>query len=590
MKRAALLGAVKRPVLLGATLLALGLPSSAAPFVFPNAWSVSPTGAGEARGTLRDGSVTEPRTFNPLLDTGVPQSGGLVGARGLFVVDPVTSDVLPYMAQSYVLSENKLRWTVRLRPGMRWSDGQAITSQDWVLSARLHSDRALSTNQRDRFLVEGRPVQVSAEGDDTVVFTFPKVVANAIDTLSVPPLPAHVFARAFETGGAAGVRALWGTGERPANIVTAGAFKLANFEPGVRAVYVRNPYFAEWNASADGETLPHLERVEQRFFQSRAGLVDEFLNGRLDVFATTNPLEVERVKAAFDAGSLRGTLRLNAVSSGSTTWLTFNWNKASDPFKQALFRNPSFRQAISHLIDRDRIVTEVYGGLAKAQYGALTDAFGEWVAEDAPAFKFDPVQAGTLLAQLGFRNRNADGVLLNRDNRALEFEVFIANASPEAARVMEIIQADALRAGVSVRVTPLPQSTLVGALTASGDDRPWDAVYSTAAFNTPSTFPLNGAYYACTGRLHFFNTSGTCLDPLETQGMQLYERARQTLDLTQRKQIVKEAQSVTARLQAVIHVTAPTAHHAWLERVRGELTQNAGTDVTRWLELTWLGR
>jgi peptide/nickel transport system substrate-binding protein len=567
----------------------LGGVSSAAPFVFPDAWSVSPTGAGESRGTLREGSTSEPRGFNPFTDPSAPVVGGVNGSRGLFITDPVTGDTVPYMAQRYTVSENRLRWTMTLRPDMRWSDGTPVTAEDWVTTARIHSDRALSTNQRERFFVEGKPVTVTSEGDSTVVFTFPKVVVNALDTLSVPPQPAHVFRAAYDANGAAGVRALWGVGENPSRIVTAGAFKLSNFEPGVRSLYVRNPYFSEWNATTAAEALPHLDRVETRYYRDRAAMLEDYLDERLDTFTTSNPLEVARLQSSLNNGTWRGTLRLNALAGGATTWMTFNWNRQSDPFKQTLFRSAAFRQAISHLVNRERIVKEVYGGLATAQYGALTTSFGDWVAPDLERYAFDPEAAAKLLATLGFRTRNRDGLLETRDYRTIEFEVYIPNNSPESERAMEIIRSDALEVGVRITVTAVSPGVLINLLTAPGEDRPWDAVYSALAFNTPGVYPLNGAYYSCFGRLHFFNTSGDCIDPLETQGMLLFDRGRQTLDLKARREIVRETQTVTARLQAVIHVVALTTHAAWQARVRGELSTRQ-SDTTRWLELTWLGR
>jgi peptide/nickel transport system substrate-binding protein len=578
---------MKKVLIVSLALLAHG--ASAAPFVFPKAWTAAQPSASSPRGVLREGLLGDYRTFNPFTETGQVAIGGTSGARGLFINDPTNGELLPYMAESYSLSENKLKWTVNVRQGMRWSDGTPITAADWVVTAELHGAPDTLSNQRDRFFIDGKRVDVTQQGDYTLVFTFPKVVANAFETLTVPPAPAHVFRGVYASRGVAGLKAMWNTDENPRNIVTAGAFKLSRYELGNRATFERNPYFAEWNVTSDGVGLPHLEAVEQPIYKDRAALVADYLKGQLDILTSTNPVEVEQLQGAIRRGELRAALKLNAVAQNATTWLTFNWNKKSDPFKQELFRNVNFRQAISHLFDRKRIVAEAYAGLSKPQYGAFTDALGDWVAPDAARFEFDLEAARTLLARVGFRTKNENGYLVNRDGRVLEFEIVSPTATTVYPRIMAILDENAKKVGVKLNLKYITTNAQVGLLTSTGADRPWDAIFSALAINTPSAYPLNPAFYACNGRFHFYNASGSCVDPLETQTMVLYERGRQTLDLTARKGIAHKLQEVYAQLQPMIHVSVLTSHHSWLEAVRGELTDTR-SGSTRWLELSWVQR
>jgi peptide/nickel transport system substrate-binding protein len=563
--------------------------ATAAPFIFPNAWTASQPAAATARGTLREGITVDYRTFNPFTETATVGVGGLNGARGLFVSDPINGEILPYMAESYTLSENKLKWTVNIRRGMKWSDGQPIVAADWVTTARIHASPDTLTTQRDRFFIDGKPVTVTEQDEYTLVFTFPKAVANTFETLAVPPFPSHVFQPVFDRRGVAGLKAMWNLDETPSNIVTGGAFKLISYQPGTRAVFERNPFFGEWNVSEDGVALPHLARVTQTVYKDRAALITDYTKGQLDVLVSTNPLEVVQVQQAIAQGDLSGTLRVNAVAQSVTTWLAFNWNRKSDPFKQDLFRNVSFRQAMSHMINRKRIVAEAYQGLSKPVYGALTEAFGDWESPELPRFEYDLEAAKTLLAKVGFRNRNAEGFLVNRDGKLLEFEIVAPTATTVYPRIMAIITEDAVRLGVKINVRYISANAQIALLTTTGNDRPWDAIFSAAALGAPSSYPMNPGYYACTGRFHLYNTSGSCLDPLETQAMVLNERGRQTLDTNARKQIAYKVQDVSAQLQALIHVNVLTSHHAWQEPVRGELT-NTSSGNTRWLETTWVAR
>jgi len=74
----------------------------------------------------------EPQTLDPALMTGLAE-GRIATAlfEGLTRLDPKTLEILPAMAVSWVVSPDGLHWVFRLRPGVTWSDGQPLTSEDF---------------------------------------------------------------------------------------------------------------------------------------------------------------------------------------------------------------------------------------------------------------------------------------------------------------------------------------------------------------------------------------------------------------------------------------------------------------------------
>ncbi|NVP29365.1 ABC transporter substrate-binding protein, partial [Vibrio cholerae O1 biovar El Tor] len=78
-----------------------------------------------------------------------------------------------------------------------------------------------------------------------------------------------------------------------------------------------------------------------------------------------------QIVAAKNGGKLAVDVLANAGPSASVDFLYFNWNKSSDAFKQTLFRNPRFRQAMSQLVNRDQIIDQVLGGLGVPAYTSV---------------------------------------------------------------------------------------------------------------------------------------------------------------------------------------------------------------------------
>jgi peptide/nickel transport system substrate-binding protein len=563
--------------------------ANAAPFVFPKAWTVSQPAQEEIGGSLRDFITQDYQTYNPFTDVSAAGNGigNVVNARGLFITDPITGESLPYMAESYVISSNKLNWTIKVRRDMKWSDGEPVLANDWVVSTQIHTAPNTASNQRDAFFVDGKVVTVKAIDDYTLVFSFPKIVADAVRAMSVPPAPAHIFQSVFETKGIAGLKELWSLKSDSNSIVSAGAFKLADRVPGVQIAFERNPYFGDWNVNEQGLRLPYLQRYVQKIYLSRAEAVNALLNNEIDMVNAGTGIDVNKLREAIKDGKLNAVLKTAAISQGLTMWAMFNWNRASDPFKQDLFRNVIFRQAMSHMMNRQAVVSQVFQGLAKVQYGTLNEASGDWLSPDAKQFPYDLEAAANLLAKIGFKNKNSDGYLVNRDAKIIEFDLLLSTFSATIPPTVAIVLADAQRLGIKINPKYVDNNQFARTLTATGKDRSWDAALTIGAFDVPGQYPLNTAYYSCKGRAHYYNASGECIDTLETQAMMLNERARQNPNPQERLESVRKVQEVMALLQPVIHLLGVRLSYSWLDKVQGELSSTRQNQI-RMNELTWI--
>ncbi len=94
------------------------------------------------------------------------------------------------LAQSIRSNENGSIWTVKLRDGLKWSDGEPITNEDILFTAELIKNPAVNTIY-DSNLAR---VKVNENEKGAIVFTLPSPYVDFIASLNIPVLPKHILA------------------------------------------------------------------------------------------------------------------------------------------------------------------------------------------------------------------------------------------------------------------------------------------------------------------------------------------------------------------------------------------------------------
>src|SRR5579884_1389352 len=112
---------------------------------------------------------TNPDLFNPFFNT---NQGGDWGAQGmlyeeLYFTNLYTGQTMPWLASSYSYSKDLTQLTFNIRPGVKWNDGQAFTSQDVVFTFNLMKAHPVLDQNGVMPLIKS----VSAPDSNTVVFT-----------------------------------------------------------------------------------------------------------------------------------------------------------------------------------------------------------------------------------------------------------------------------------------------------------------------------------------------------------------------------------------------------------------------------------
>lgn len=242
----------------------------------------SPVSAGNRTQVLHLGNLSEPKDLDPHLVTGVTEHNVLSALfEGLIAEGPRDLRPAPGVAQRWDITPDGRTYRFHLRPDARWSNGDAVTADDFVFSyRRMLSPRLGAPYAYMLFCIHNAEAYHRGRIQD-----FDRVGVRALDphTLELTlghPVPYFLallthFAwypvhpptlAAFEAVHTIGTR--W---TRPGNLVGNGPFVLESWEPGRRIVVARSPTY--WDR--DRVRLRHIHfhaigdhQIEERAFRA----------------------------------------------------------------------------------------------------------------------------------------------------------------------------------------------------------------------------------------------------------------------------------------------------------------------------------
>ena len=120
------------------------------------------------------------------------------------------------------------------------------------------------------------------------------------------------------------------------------------------------------NKDTAGKSLPYLDGLQYSIVKDSNAQLAQFLAGNADLYEPTNRDQLAQIVAAKNGGKLNVNVLANAGPRSAVDYLYFNWNRSGNPFKQKLFRDPKFRQAMSQLVNKPQMIDQVLGGLGRS--------------------------------------------------------------------------------------------------------------------------------------------------------------------------------------------------------------------------------
>ncbi len=512
---------------------------------------------GKFGGTLTASVIGEgPKTFNPF-NTKDSTSSTLseIMYDGLVTTDAQTGETIPKLARSFEVRGND--YIIKLRRGIKWSDGKPITADDVVFTwQNIILAGFGNTSVRDSVIIDGKLPTVRKIDDYTVIFTTPQPFAPFLRTLAASIGPKHVFEPAVKRGREY-FEGFFSTNANPKDFVTSGAFRLTEYVPAQRVVYERNPDY--YIINTENQKLPYLDKMVYMIVGDLNNEVLKFEGKEIDVINLKGP-NVARFKAKEKRGDF---VIHNLGPDTGTLYLSMNQNNRRnkdkpyvDPVKQAWFQDKNFRQAVDLALDRQSMVLNIANGLALPLFTpeSLNSIF---LNEDLKPYPRDVEKSRDLLSASGFR-WNKKGQLFDKSGNRVEFDLYTNAGNTEREAIGVMVKQDLEDLGMKVNFKPVEFNSLVNKLVGTLD---WDMVIMGL---TGSPLEPNGGknVWLSDGTLHLFNMrpekdKNSKRLPYEKRLDELFTRGALATNFKERKRYYDEYQAIVYDQKPMIYIYAP---------------------------------
>ncbi len=525
--------------------------------------------------------LSDINTFNYALNQSATSIFGLT-FQGLIDTDGITGEIIPALAESWQISDDKLKILFTLREGLKWSDGQPLTTDDVVFTYNdIYLNPEIPTDSRDILRVgKSRALPTVKKIDQRrVEFSVPEPFAPFLRNTGLPILPAHVLQESVKTKDSEGnpmFLTMWGVDTDPDDIIVNGPYKLKLYRTSQRVVYDRNPYY--WKKDEQGKQQPYIERAIWEIVESTDSSFIQFRSGGLDSLGVS-PEYYSLLKQEEKKGNF--TIHIDGPTL-SSSFISFNLNTGSrdgqplvDPIKSRWFNTLEFRQAVAYGIDRQTMLNNLYRGLGAPQYSNISVQSPYYLSPEKglPVYDYNPEKAKKLLLKVGF-NYNNEGELLDSQGNQVRFTL-MTNAGNKLREAMGAqIKQDLSKIGIQVDFTPIAFNTLVDKLSNSLD---WEC--HLLGFSGGGFEPNNSSnVWSVDGGLHSFNQKpfpgqspiqGRKVADWEQKISDLYIQGAQELDENNRKKIYQEAQRINLEHLPYIYLINPLSMTAVRNSIEG---------------------
>ena len=339
-------------------------------------------------------------------------------------------------ALDYEMSEDMKTFTLWLREGMKWSNGDPFYAEDFVF--KYHD---MDLNEKiDTWGLHRVTNKVVAVDDYTVRYEFsephPKHELDLVhwrgsDWRLYAPSTwlkqwhidynpkanekakeegfedwAQAFAEHYRFNTYSDIEKPW-----------MHAWNWVEYTTTVR-IWERNPYY--YTVDTAGQQLPYIDRVVSQTVNTETYNL-KVIAGEADYASYMSLADYPLLKQNEESGDYRLVLFDFIGGLG----VVFGYNHV-DPVKRELFWNLDFRRAMSLAIDRDEVNETAYFGLATPRQSTIWRKASyynpEW-GEEHPYARYDPDEANRLLDSIGLDKRNNDGIRLRKDGKPLQITI-----------------------------------------------------------------------------------------------------------------------------------------------------------------------
>ncbi len=364
----------------------------------------------------------------------------------------IGSDGLPHgqIAESWTVSDDQKVLTVKVRQGMKFTDGTPVDAKavEFTFKRALDPKTAAPLSKTNC----GPMTDVTAVDDSTVKFTFSEPYAPFFFNASTSYL------------GILSPTAVQKLGDGfSRNPVGSGPFMLKEWKAGQTITLVRNPDYKNYREDRKNKGAPYAEGIIFKNIPERGTAIAAFETGDLNV------LTLARESVPLFLGNPKYNI-LTAKETASFNFIEFNYKKPP-------FDDPNFRKVFGLAVDKSAVLAGAYGGFATVidcPYPNGDTGYDATMCASSGFPKRDVDAAKKLLDQIGWKDdgsgvRKAQGVTGVKDGTPAEFTCWTYPLDIKK-RECEIIQANLKDVGVKINVQLTDYGTMYAEMKKCGYD------------------------------------------------------------------------------------------------------------------------
>jgi peptide/nickel transport system substrate-binding protein len=335
------------------------------------------------------------------------------------------------------ISADGLTWTIKIRSGVKWQDGQPLTADDVAFTFNY-----IVKNQMANFTNSTFGIKSARALDPTTVQIVCSQPKADLESMWVPIIPKHIWEHVTPNAAQTSYAV-----KLP--LVGSGPFRTVEFKKGNYIHLVANPGY--WGPK------PAIHDIYFQVYQDADTMVTDLKAGNIDA-AWGLP------QAQFSA--LKSDSAFKAVPYSYYNWnyLEFNSYASSSSLGNPVLRDWRFRNALNYAVDKQRLAQLAYDGYAAPATtiippGVWTNPDYHWQPPADQTYTFDLAHAGQLLDQAGYRLGSA-GARLDRKGKPIKLRLYASTDSSQEQSEAKLITGWLDRLGLKITLSVIDPGTL----------------------------------------------------------------------------------------------------------------------------------
>ena len=396
----------------------------------------------------REDMGTFTRNFNPFTTNSAPMTGQAV-YEPLLIVNPLSGEITPWLAESWAMSDDAASLTFHLRPGVTWSDGRPLVAKDVVTTFAVHRAVTGGYDYLD---------SVTANNATAVTLTFTRPCSVALQELGSQLIaPDHVWSAISEPA----------KYPNPDPVATGPFTKVTSFQAQSFDLMPNPTYWGNKRQDDDvGDSTSSSATASTADHASVPGI-------RMLAFAGNDSANLAAVSGDVDwAPQYMADIQSAYIDKdpahrhywfpGADSTIQWTLNTTRAPYN-----DPAFRKALSQAVDRTTICATGMSGYAQpADPTGLGEGFRAWkdpAVAAAPLCTYDKAAAAAALDAAGYA-LGADSKRLGLDGKPLALTISVGSTSSDWVSVAQIIVQNLADVGISATIDSPDWSEVTAAL------------------------------------------------------------------------------------------------------------------------------